>query len=267
MAATPIACFFERLARDGPVFAVQIGANDGISNDPIRTFIERYGWQALLVEPLPDIFARLEQNYRGFSGVRLANCAIGPEGPLTLYRVQAEVGNRFPWLHELASFDRDVVLRHQVFFPDLARYVVEEKVPCLPFSTLMERHDATGIDALVVDTEGYDFEILRQVDFKRYRPRIVLYEHKHLSPEIRAEAASFLASAGYATIPEEYDTLGLLQDWVAEESPIAVHEVFAHFAEELRTSRQLLALIAPGGTFRVTRATNGTVVITKLSRE
>ena len=266
MAATPIAYYLERLARDGPVFAVQIGANDGVSNDPIRSFIERYRWEALLVEPLPDIFARLERNYRGFPGIRLTNCAIGPAGQLTLYRVQAEVGNRFPWLHELASFDRNVVLRHEVFFPDLARYVVEEKVPCLPFATLMERHGVAGIDALVIDTEGYDFEILKQIDFERYRPKVVLFEHKHLSKELQAEAVALVAKAGYVTVPEEHDTLGLRQDWVAEDSPIKVHEVFAHFAEQLRTSRQLLAHIGPGGTFQVTRAPNGAVVITKIAR-
>jgi hypothetical protein len=94
---------------------------------------------------------------------------------------------------------------------------------------------------------------------------VILYEHKHLSDELQAEAAAFLANAGYVTIPEEYDTLGLRQDWVAEDSSIKVYEVFMHFAEQLRASRRLLAHIGPGGTFQVTRVPNGAIVITKLA--
>src|SRR5688500_13005578 len=42
-------------------FFVQIGANDATHNDPLNRAIRRADWRGLLVEPVPYVFARLEQ--------------------------------------------------------------------------------------------------------------------------------------------------------------------------------------------------------------
>ena len=40
------------LFRPQPVF-LEIGANDGVANDPIYPFVSRFGWTGIMVEPLP----------------------------------------------------------------------------------------------------------------------------------------------------------------------------------------------------------------------
>src|SRR5271165_1303468 len=50
-------------------FFVQIGAYDGYDCDPIQKFIRRYGWNGILVEPQPDAFEKLRQNYENFPGL------------------------------------------------------------------------------------------------------------------------------------------------------------------------------------------------------
>jgi hypothetical protein len=42
-----------------PTF-VQIGANDGMGDDPVRRHVFEDGWVGVLVEPLPDVFERLQ---------------------------------------------------------------------------------------------------------------------------------------------------------------------------------------------------------------
>jgi len=265
LAATPINYFLERLARSGPAFVVQIGANDGISGDPVRSFVERYRWPGILVEPLPDVFAKLERNYRGSPQIKLENCAIGGGHELTLYRVRADIAERAPWLHELASFDREVVLRHQFLLPDIANHIVEERVPSISFSALMDRHGVDRFDVLAIDTEGYDLEILKQVDFPRHRPRVVIYEHKHLSAAQQSEARTLLGEADYVTLQEEFDTLGLRRDWVATGSAIEDYEVFAQFQEQLQSARQIQSYLSTGGVFRVARGPLGGWSITRIA--
>jgi hypothetical protein len=66
----------------GNVYVLQIGACDGSSFDPIYPFIQKYGWAGLLVEPLPDLFERLEDTHmvRLASGnISLANVAVVDE--------------------------------------------------------------------------------------------------------------------------------------------------------------------------------------------
>ena len=64
-------------ARQSPgFFFVNIGANDGVENDPIHPFLEEYGWAGVAVEPDPDVFATLQANYRKFPGVALERALI-----------------------------------------------------------------------------------------------------------------------------------------------------------------------------------------------
>src|SRR6185369_11776812 len=54
--------------RSGATF-VQIGACDGLSEDPVHDFIRKGVFQALLVEPIPENFARLRESYEGAKNV------------------------------------------------------------------------------------------------------------------------------------------------------------------------------------------------------
>ena len=61
---------------DENFFFIQVGANDGISHDPLRAYIERYHWRGILVEPQPRVFARLCRNYASHTQLRFANVAL-----------------------------------------------------------------------------------------------------------------------------------------------------------------------------------------------
>ena len=44
---------------------VQIGANDGVTGDPIRRFILEFGWSGVLVEPQLEIFEAAAEELSG----------------------------------------------------------------------------------------------------------------------------------------------------------------------------------------------------------
>jgi hypothetical protein len=50
---------------------------------------------------------------------------------------------------------------------------------------------------LSIDTEGHDYEVIKQIDFRTLRPGIMLYEHRHLSRPDRAACEHLLRSHGY----------------------------------------------------------------------
>ena len=60
-------------------FFVNVGANDGVINDPIYPFIAKYGWRGIAVEPVPHVFERLRVNYRAFPDVVLEQVAISDQ--------------------------------------------------------------------------------------------------------------------------------------------------------------------------------------------
>lgn len=65
---------------------------------------------------------------------------------------------------------------------------------------------AAGPYLLVVDTEGYDAEIINGIDLARYRPSLLVYEHYHLDPRDRAACRGRVEDAGYLTMEEGFDT-------------------------------------------------------------
>ena len=191
-------------------FVVQIGANDGEQHDQLRPLILEERWPALLVEPVPYVFERLRSNYAGVDWVRLDNVAVaGRDTTLPFFHLReadAEAEGLPRWYDGIGSFDRDAVLSHSDRIPDLGERLVETPVPALSFESLLARHGAETVDLVWIDTEGYDWEILRTIDFDRHRPRMVVYEHFHLDPQRREQAKAHLAANGYATMEEFFDT-------------------------------------------------------------
>src|SRR5580704_6695904 len=68
---------------------IEVGANDGEFNDPLREYIVKFQWRGVLIEPQPDVFERLKLNYAGQSDrLSFENVAISTDtAPIALYRL------------------------------------------------------------------------------------------------------------------------------------------------------------------------------------
>jgi FkbM family methyltransferase len=175
---------------------VQIGSNDGKSDDPIHELLTQNSkWKALLVEPIPFLFERLKQNYQNRAGLSFANVAIGEtEGTMTFYYLESDLKNRFPdlpaWFDQLGSFNPDHIVKH--LGEHMRPWITTLEIATLPFPKLLSQHSISQFDVLHIDTEGHDWKILRQLDLTLFRPRVILFEYKHLSESDRKEAFAHL---------------------------------------------------------------------------
>jgi FkbM family methyltransferase len=188
-----------------PTF-IQIGAFDGKSGDPIYPYIKRGLLKGCFVEPQADAFQNLQANYAGVEGVRFKRAAIGPKsGEATLYRVKP--GTPGPeWLFQIASFSRDVLMKHAPYAPGLEQAIITETVPTVTFDELLaELPEPPSV--VVIDTEGYDYEIVKLLDVPRRKPSLILYEHKHLSDADQNACVKLLIDAGYLVAPIGQDTV------------------------------------------------------------
>lgn len=204
------------------IFCFQIGANDGKTNDPVHKYFKEYGWNGLLVEPQKDVFdVELSKTYQGFSQVKIENVALGKEeGSLPFYRVAI---SKARWATGLSSFDKKSIEEHikngyiirkakeeGVEVPQDPSKIIETVfVPTLKVQTLLDKNNVQNFNVLCVDTEGYDFEILKLIDFKKYSPEVILFESKNLSDEDFIQAKDYLMGYGYKLFWEKGDTLAI----------------------------------------------------------
>ena len=193
--------------RHARLFFVQVGACDGVANDPIHRWVKRRdGWSGLLVEPVAENMRRLRENYRGRRNLIFEQSAVAERaGRKTFYLLSGGEVTLPAWTAQLGSFDRRTLLSHRAVLPDIERYLVSIEVEALTLEALLRKHAIAAVDLLLVDCEGYDFEVLRQIAGLPSLPRVLLYEHAHL-PDRRG-CQAFLAGMGYGMLQFEFDTL------------------------------------------------------------
>jgi len=196
-------------------FVLQIGAMDGVFFDLLNPHLIKGGWQGLLVEPLPDMFAALQKNYASQPQLRLVNCAIGEDdGSIVLRRINPDAVMRGLLPPEALGIttmctDRGLLARDD-YKDRFEKHVVEIKAPCRKLQSVLDEHQVKKIDVVVIDAEGADWMIAQQLDFKRYDPSLLCIEYSSLKPdEIRACCLS-MSNIGYGLAICQEDMENLL---------------------------------------------------------
>ena len=161
-------------------FFIQIGSNDGTSYDPIHDLVLKKHLQGVLVEPVKSAFYTLRQTYRGRPGLKFENSAITERsGARTFYRLTPITDQRVPLWHTLiGSFDKDIILAYKCRIPDIEKYLITEDINCVTFRDLIRKYSVRKLDLLHIDAEGYDFRIIKSIDFNEIKPRMLFFEHQ-----------------------------------------------------------------------------------------
>jgi len=197
----------EHIATGEPFFFVQVGANDGVVDDPLRDLILQHRLQGLLIEPLPDLFDELKRNYMDQPQLLFENVAIlSRDGTIPIYRVRNDAVVHHHW-HGIASFNRENLLKQGV---------PPEHIEILPvkgvsLKSLLAKHGIKTVTLLQVDTEGYDFQVISSVFDAGIFPKIINYEHCWLVPTVRFRCKQMLDTYGYQFVEVGKDTLAVRQ--------------------------------------------------------
>ncbi len=63
--------------------------------------------------------------------------------------------------------------------------------------SLLDKHKILKYDFLQIDTEGFDYEVLKLAHIEANLPGLINYEHKHLKPGDRQAAWKYLRDLGF----------------------------------------------------------------------
>ena len=199
----------ERLFGGKECFFVQVGANDGIRGDPLRRLIlANPRWRGIFIEPLDEVFRLLVSNYGASDRFACERVAISEtnEERLLYYVAQATIRETgLPaGFDAINSFSREHILMHLsrrhrkgALAKAPEAYISSRMVRCERLPSVLDHHRVSHIDVFCVDTEGYDYQVVRQIDFKKFRPKLILYEHCNLSSADQSSLAQLLSKEGY----------------------------------------------------------------------
>ncbi len=137
----------------------------------------------LLVEPVPHNISAINENLKEFKNIHLEPVAVASvRDTKDFFFVKATSINKLKkhWASGIGSFNKNHLLNHRT-----KRFLIEEddidKIPIktVKFEDLIEKYSITEIDKILIDIEGYEYEILRDMDLKKVRINSILFEYKH----------------------------------------------------------------------------------------
>ena len=175
---------------------IQVGAFDGLVQDPLRKYIVQCGWCGVMVEPQPGPAHRLRELYRDNGRITVLQAAVDWQaGTRAFFTVNSHKAPA--WAGALASFDKSVILKHADKIPGLGQMINEVSVDCITFASVLDHMAEGDLDLLQIDAEGGDAVILSLFPFERVKPAIVHWEIRHLSVWEREGCLELLARHGY----------------------------------------------------------------------
>ena len=178
---------------------VHIGSNDGRKNDPLHPFIKKNDWKGILVEPDLINFKKLTNNYNQINGLIFENVGIGPvRGEMLFYRLKDITEQEPVWYDQVGSFDRETFIKNIHYGQDLEKRMTSEPLPVITFEDLLQKNNFRKVDLLHTDTEGFDYKILRSINFAEHNIRIVLFEGEWMTQFELRELMQYLRKYNYS---------------------------------------------------------------------
>jgi len=157
-------------------FFIEAGANDGITQSNTVYFEKYKKWKGLLIEPIPDLAEKCKLNR---PKCIVENCAL----------VSTEFQDKFIEMRyaNLMSVisggmknidEENLHIAKGLEIQNLdSSYNIN--VPAITLSSIIEKHNIKNIDLLSLDVEGYEIEVLKGLDFNKYRPHYMLIEARY----------------------------------------------------------------------------------------
>lgn len=143
-------------------FIIDIGANDGVTISHSLPFIDK-GWSALMIEPNPFLFGKMEDLYRDFSDVLCLNLAVD----------NCKSDNVELFLGSNSHQGHSTIVLAETQYSHSDQYFSREKVVVKSDALnniLQDNKIDKHIDILHIDAEGKALDIIKSFDFKKYRP-------------------------------------------------------------------------------------------------
>ena len=202
-------CFNRLLRQRGRFKFVQVGAHDGVQFDGLFRLVTSHRLPGLVLEPLPDLFDRLRANYAEYPEVVPVRCAAHPTArQADLFRVDpALLGTFETGTAGIASLQPHHHARSGI--PSAAMRT--ETVPCRHLMEVVTEHGFLDAACLQVDVEGFDAEVIRMVDFDRFKPALIKFERESLAAQTLRATETLLRDQGYRLRGEGPDLVAQLR--------------------------------------------------------
>lgn len=184
--------FFKKKNRG---FFLDIGAHDGITFSNTYFLEKERGWGGICIEPIPDVFDKLNQNRRS---INVNSCITQKSGVVTFRRVY---GYNEMLSGILDLMDKDHVEQIENYSTQTGDIYKDILIESKNINEILKEFKVKKIDFLSIDTEGAEYEIIKTIDFDKVNITFLSIENNNASTRIK----NLLIGKGYKCISSVTD--------------------------------------------------------------
>ena len=144
----------------------------------------------LLVEPVPHNVDAIKENLKEFKNIIIEPAAISNiNEKKDFYFVKGNSINKLKkhWASGIGSFDKNHLISHRS-----KRFLIEDNdidkvvIETLRFKDLVKKHSITEIEKIIIDVEGFEYEILSDIDLAEIKINSIMFEYKHFDGYLKS---------------------------------------------------------------------------------
>ena len=193
--------YFTELKKNG--FFVEFGATDGVTLSNTYIFEKYCNWTGILAEPLPFWHNDLIKNRKCIIDKRCVFSESNLEKKFVNTYESPELSGLEDELKDYSSLDID-------FNAETRKKKEIITVKTVSLEDLLKEHQAPSkIDYLSIDTEGSEFTILKNFNFKLYEISIITIEHNFIDDQ-RNNIKSLLEKNNFVRV---FEKISRMDDW------------------------------------------------------
>ena len=154
---------------------IEAGANDGFSQSNTYYFERFRGWSGVLIEGVPELYQKC---VRERPRSRVFNCALVADD-YTEPCVTMKYANLMSLVKgalKSESADEAHIKEGQKVQTDINIVPYEIQVPARTLTSILDECQVEEIDLFSLDVEGFELNVLKGLDFNKYRPKYLLIE-------------------------------------------------------------------------------------------
>lgn len=176
-------------------FFVEFGAADGINLSNTFLLETKFNWQGILAEPAKILHNELKKNRKACIET---DCVWKNTGSTLIFKEAKK--SEFSTINYFSKFNI-----HKINYHEGNTY----NVKTISLEDVLKKFNAPFyIDYLSIDTEGSEFEILKNFNFNKYKFKIITCEHNYSVNRIKI--FNLLTSYGYK---RKFTELSKWDDW------------------------------------------------------
>jgi FkbM family methyltransferase len=172
---------------------VDIGAHDGLTFSNSYFFEKVRNWKGVCVEPIPEIFAKLNETR---NCIKINGCVSNKVGTEKFLRVRGEYVDTEMLSGLLEDYDARHLERIDREIKEYGGSKEEIEVKCYDINQVLKENSIKKVDFFTIDTEGNELKILKTIDFDGFDFDILLVENNYQTEEMN----EFMTSKGFKRI-------------------------------------------------------------------